>query len=150
LQIADWRLQIVERGKATARRRATLIRAGLCVGFVALVAAVLAVPGAGRRDRAAPARTVSDPVKIRELEDVVSKAQAKGLIRRLDADRHQVDVDPILWAYFDADTKRGFALSLAAYCDLKSSEQGRYVDVIDSRTGRKIASYGAAGFEIVP
>ena len=125
-----------------------VIRAGLCIGFVALVAAVLALPGAGRRDRAAPARTVSDPAKIRELEEIVSKAEAKGLIRRLDADRHQVDVDPILWTHFDAGTKRGFALSLAAYCDLKGSEQGRYVDVIDSRTGRIIASYGATGFEI--
>ena len=77
----------------------------------------------------------------------MSKAKAKGLIHRLDENGHQVDVDPILWMHFDADTQRGFALSLAAYCDLKGSSPGRYVDVIDSRTGRKIASYGATGFE---
>ena len=127
-----------------------MIRAGLCIGFVVLVAAALAVPGAGRRDRGAPARRVTDPEKIRQLEDVVSKAREKGLIRGLDVDRHRVEIDPVLWTHFDADTKRGFALSLAAYCDLKGSEQGRYVDVIDNRTGRKIAAYGAAGFETMP
>jgi hypothetical protein len=81
------------------------------------------------------------------LEDVVSKATAKGLIHRLDVNAHQVEVDPALWARFDADTQRGFALSLAAYCDVKGSSPGRYVDVLDTRTARKIASYGAAGFE---
>jgi hypothetical protein len=127
--------------------RATAIRVALCLGFLALVAAILAWPGAGGADRAAPARKVSDPARIQELEHVVSSATAKGLIHRLDADTHRVEVDPALWARFDADTQRGFALSLAAYCDLKGSSPGRYVDLIDSRTARKIASYGAAGFE---
>ena len=122
-------------------------RAAFCLGFLVLVAAVLAWPGAGGRDRAAPARRVSDPAEIRRLEDVVSNATAKKLIHRLDVNAHRVDVDPALWAHFDAGTQRGFALSLAAYCDLKGSAPGRYVDVIDSRTARKIASYGAAGFE---
>ncbi len=128
------------------RLRPIAIRVGAGVGFLVLVAVFLVSPGPRRLDRAAPARTDLDPVRVRELEDVVSNATAKGLIHRLDVNAHQVEVT-VLWNYFDADTKRGFALSLAAYCDLKGSDHGRYVDVIDSQTGRKIASYGAMGFE---
>jgi hypothetical protein len=128
--------------------RAIAISVGVSIGFLVLVAAFLAWPGARRQDRAAPARTDIDPVQARQLEDVVSKATAKGLIQRLDVNRHQVQVNPVLWGYFDAETKRGFAMSLAAYCDLNGSSHGRYLDVIDSQTGKKIASYGAMGFEV--
>ena len=128
--------------------RAIAISVGVSIGFLVLVAAFLALPGARRPDRAAQARTDIDPVKARQLEDVVSKATAKGLIQRLDVNVHQVQVNPVLWGYFDAETKRGFAMSLAAYCDLNGSSHGRYVDVIDSQTGKKIASYGATGFEV--
>ena len=127
---------------------AIAISVGVSIGFLVLVAAFLALPGARRLDRAAPARTDIDPVRVRQLEDVVSKATAKGLIHRLDVNGHQVQVNPVLWGYFDTETKRGFALSLAAYCDLNGSSHGRYVDVIDSQTGKKIASYGATGFEV--
>ena len=57
---------------------------------------------------------------------------------------HRVD-GPALWAHSDAGTQR-LRLSLAA-CTSEGSAPGRYVDIIDSRTARKIASYGAAGFE---
>jgi hypothetical protein len=130
--------------------RSIVISVGVSIGFLVLVAAFLVSPapswgpGAGRLDRAAPGRTDIDPVKVRQLEGVVSKAKAKGLIQRLDVNGHQVN--PVLWRYFDAETKRGFALSLAAYCDLNGSPHGRYLDVIDSQTGKKIASYGATGF----
>ena len=123
--------------------RATAVRLGFCLAFIGLVAVFLAYPGADRQDRAAPARRVIDPAEIRRLEGVVAKATTKGLIHRVDVNAHQVEVNPLLWAHFDSETKRGFALSLAAYCDLKGSAEGRYVEIIDSQTRVKLASYGA-------
>lgn len=82
------------------------------------------------------------------LTTYVEKSQALGLIHRVDVDSHSVQVDPTMWRYFDADAKKTFAISLAAYCDLTGQYHGRYVEVIDSQSGKRVAKYGPFGFSV--
>ena len=69
------------------------------------------------------------------------------MIYRVDATGHQVFVNLPAWRYFNIDAKKGFAISLAAYCDLNSSDHTRFVDVMNAENGQKLASYGAFGFK---
>lgn len=96
-------------------------------------------------------RSPSDPAndpKVQELNAFVEHARTAGLIHRLDANAHLVQVSPLAWAAFDADAKRGFAISLAAYCDLNSADRGRFVDIIDAQSGKKIAEYSGGRFSV--
>lgn len=123
------------------------------VGFIISIVAtaiILTVTGksagmASTQTRVSPA---TDPAKVKQLEDYVEKAQKAGLIHRLDANMHKVQVNPVAWAYFDADAKKGFAASLAAYCDMNSSYTGRWVDIIDGQSGKKLAAWGPLGFTV--
>jgi hypothetical protein len=83
-----------------------------------------------------------------DLEQAVKAALNAGAIRRVDTGRHEVQVNPLAWAGLDADGKKAFTVNLATYCAQHAHLPLHYVDVIDSQSGKKLAHYGAWGFEV--
>jgi hypothetical protein len=130
---------------ATAPRRSlgSRIGIGVLIGVLGLIGLSMLGSLIGH---ARPAAV--DPAQGQALSDFVEQATTAGLIHSLNANGHTVQVNPIAWAYFDADTKKHFAGMLASYCDLHSTYRGQFLDVVDAQSGKKIAEYGALGFTV--
>lgn len=87
-------------------------------------------------------RTSISPSQEAAVSDFVDRATKAGLIHKLDVSGHTVQVNPLAWAAFDVDGKKGFTRSLAVYCGVNDGNR-RYVSVIDANTGKTLAdSYG--------
>jgi hypothetical protein len=102
-------------------------------------------PGAGS---AAQTWTPADPALMKPVDDMVIESQSIGAIRRLNLDTHEVHVNPTAWATWDASDKQTFTATLALYCDQRGSTHGRYVDIIDDLTGRRLARYDDNGYTL--
>ncbi len=85
---------------------------------------------------------------MKAVDELVAESLDVGAIKRLDADAHQVRVNPVAWTTWDASAKQDFTATLAMYCDQHGSVHGRYVDVIDDETGKTVGRYGPSGFEV--
>jgi len=87
-----------------------------------------------------------------DAQEIVQQAIASGTIHRVDARAREVQVNPLIWATWNADAKRAFTITLASYCDIKNRGDGIglvFVDIIDSQTGKKLARLGVTGaFEV--
>jgi len=71
--------------------------------------------------------------------------------------RTKFQVDPLVWLVWDANAKKAFVETLAVYCQLHDGtshtlflgvDTARIVTVIDVQSGRKLAHYSPAGFEV--
>jgi len=106
-----------------------------------------------RSTTATPAQSVASPspaqsALAKQIEDAVEKSLSTGVIKRVNAAGHEVLVNPIAWAVWDADAKKAFTETLAKYCDLKQPSGALFVDVFDAQTGKKVAHYGPFGFQV--
>jgi hypothetical protein len=59
---------------------------------------------------------------------------------------NQAQIAPFVWQTFDADAKKGLTIALAAHC--KAQQSGDRITIIDSQSGRELASYGAFGYSV--
>lgn len=110
------------------------------VVFLAALAAACA--------RGDTAWTPADPAMMKPVDELVAESQDVGAIKSLDADAHVVRVNPVAWATWELSDKQTFTATLAIYCDQHGSVHGKYVDIIDDETGRKVGHYGPSGFEV--
>ena len=90
----------------------------------------------------------ADPAMMKPVDELVAESQDVGAIKHLDVDAHQVRVNPVAWATWEASDKQTFTATLAIYCDQRGSVHGKYVDIIDDETGKRVGHYGPSGFEI--
>ena len=79
---------------------------------------------------------------------MVAESQETGAIHRLDVEGHLVLINPVAWQTWEIDDRKTFTATLAMYCDQHGAAHGRYVDIIDDRSGKKLAHYGPAGAEL--
>lgn len=78
-------------------------------------------------------------------EKAVKALLKKGALHKIDPQRKKAWVDSLTWLMLDADHKEKLARLLAVYCLPLYPE----VDILDSRSGRKLASYGPIqGFKV--
>jgi hypothetical protein len=95
---------------------------------------------------------------VSEIDAGVQKFLQTGLIKRVDAGAHEVQVNPHLWGIWDADAKKAFTQTLAIFCEIHDGrthklslgvDSGQNVAVIDSESGKKLASYSPTdGFKV--
>jgi hypothetical protein len=105
-------------------------------------------PAAQSSPASVPTSKPTDAQLVKRIDDTVAESQQSGVIHRVDIDTHDVQVNPLVWALWDADTKKAFAVTVAIYCELHGRGHGQYVDVIDSQSAKKLAHYGPLGFEV--
>jgi hypothetical protein len=93
--------------------------------------------------------TPANPLLMKPIDEMVEESKSVGAIRRVDPDAHEVWVNPEAWALWDTSDRQTFTASLALYCDQRGKTHGRYVEIIDDRTGKPLARYGPGGFELI-
>ena len=125
------------------------------IGVVLSGALVAACAGGGEVSSSnppasAPAEvwTPANPAMMKAVDELVLESLDVGAIKSLDVDAHEVRVNPVAWTTWDAAAKQDFTATVAIYCDQHGSVHGRYVDVVDDATGKKVAHYGPSGLEI--
>lgn len=79
----------------------------------------------------------------REVEKAISELREVGIITRISFNNNEVQVNRLLWESIPLDAKKGVTLACAAY--MKAHGQSSWVDLVDNRTGRKLATHGAWG-----
>jgi len=79
----------------------------------------------------------------KQVSDVVNEGLRTGTIHSVDRGSATVQVNPLIWALWNADNKRAFAYVLKAYCGREE------ITIIDSQSGRELASIGVfSGFKV--
>ena len=91
---------------------------------------------------------VANPALMRGVEEMVAESRDIGAIDRLDLEAHTVHVKLQAWQTWEVDDRKTFTTMLALYCDQHSATRGRYVDVIDNRSGKTLARYRPSGVEL--
>ncbi len=84
----------------------------------------------------------------RYLEKYVQENIDSEFIRKLDAEYHEVFVNPTIWNVVEYDIKKHFTTNMALYCSYKSSLTGEWVEIKDAYSGKTIGKVGAFGFKV--
>jgi hypothetical protein len=83
------------------------------------------------------------------IEKNVASFQAARLVTKIEPNTHKAWVNPRKWYGIDAADKKAVAVNLAQYCAWIGERSIIAVDIYDSMSARKIASYHeGAGFKI--
>jgi len=83
-----------------------------------------------------------------QILDAVNSAVEIGFIKKLDSENHEVYVDLLIWNASNIETKENFTISMALYCSFNSSFEGKWVDIYDYQSGKKLAKYSIWGFKV--
>ena len=84
---------------------------------------------------------------MKPIEEMVAESLSIGAIHRIDVNSHTVYMNPAAWTTWESAERETFTTTMALYCDQHSTAHGRYVDVIDDNTGKKLAHYSPTGYE---
>ena len=76
----------------------------------------------------------------------VAELQSKGLIMAYDCQRHRAQVNLTTWYALDASQKATHTKLMALHCADRGA--GTFVSMIDARSGRELAQFGASGFSV--
>ena len=98
------------------------------------------------RDRVKKQKEARRAEQEKKLAPRIQSLRDTGFLTKFNIDLNQAWVEPSLWHALNYDTKQGIAATLAAYCDARGS-QG-YVNIIDNRSGKKLAKYSSWGFTV--
>lgn len=79
--------------------------------------------------------------RLKLLEDRVKGMMDGGVIHKVDFNNLEAQVNPAAWASVDADTKKTFTIVLAEYIQLKRNATSKSVSIVDSKSGKELASY---------
>jgi hypothetical protein len=96
-----------------------------------------------------------DPEQRTEAHDtaLIEKNMAivggMGVVRSIKPELHEVQVDPLVWASIDFESKKYVATTLAQFCGWKSGESD-WVELIDAMTGKLLAKCGSDGYQPGP
>ena len=84
----------------------------------------------------------------KEIAEYVLKNTESGTIQKIDVEFHKVYVNPLIWNLTNVEQKEHFTKMLALYCSFQSSYTGKYIDVFDYQSGKKLAKQGLLGFKV--
>jgi hypothetical protein len=72
-----------------------------------------------------------------------------GLILKINPQLNEVLVDVGVWRLLDYQTKERTGRSMAFYCGFEKGTNLNWVDIKDSKTGKKLAKYSESwGFKV--
>lgn len=108
---------------------------------VALVAGWLVACGSS-----APEQPLLSAENLATARTLVRTSEATGQLARWSCVGNEAFVNPLTWAAFDVDEKRGMAISLAAICEAENS--GRYINIFDHQSGQKLANFDGLRFTV--
>jgi hypothetical protein len=88
---------------------------------------------------AQPSQPLLSGVNLDKARELVRQSQDAGLINRYTCVGNEAYVNPVAWAAFNVDEKRGMAISLGAICEAEQS--GSRMTIYDYQSGRKLAYF---------
>jgi SH3 domain-containing protein len=95
-------------------------------------------------DKAPPPPPKFTKEQIAILESNVAWFQKNGVLRKYDHEMHEAYVEPAYWSAMSIDAKKGFAVTMAQYNEVKGGSGWIYVR--DYRSGKKLAKFGVWGW----
>lgn len=119
-----------------------LVIAGV-LGVLVVLSLLVTVSERSRPDRG---RSPEDTKRRAELAAFVQQTLAEGVVTKFSCTGNEAQVNPVAWAVFDADAKRGLTRSLARHCDDQSS--GDRITIIDAQSGRTLATFHGGRYTV--
>jgi len=88
--------------------------------------------------------TVPQPARLAQSQQLVSHANAQGVIYRYDCSSRRAYVNPTVWSgLFDIDAKTGLAGALATVCAADQRDGFLMIELYDQMSGRRLAKFDA-------
>lgn len=78
-----------------------------------------------------------------EVEKSITELKNAGFITSMNTNTNEVQINGMMWAAVSLNTKKGITLRCAQY--FKSHGQSSLAELVDNRSGRKLASHGTWG-----
>ena len=118
-----------------------------CVVVIGVIAVIigyilLAPPEKGTSVQKKPLFSVTEKANV---ITGVQKAQASGLIKKLDAQAGKAWIAELTWASIDSEVKENITRVLAAYCAIQKNTEYLSVDIMGWQSGKKLGSYTSLG-----
>jgi hypothetical protein len=133
---------------------------GCAIGVAALFGLLLLVliisvsrgPSPSSSTPSAPASSVDTPgtvevqgvrTSVAEVEKSIAELRSAGFITSINSNTNEIQVNAMMWAAVELNAKKGITLTCAQY--FKAHGQSPLAELVDNRSGRKLASYGTWG-----
>lgn len=85
--------------------------------------------------------------KITDVEERIAEMKQMGMITRISEANNEVQVNRVLWNAISLDAKKGVTLKCAQY--FKAKGRSGFAEIVDDRSGEKLASHSAwSGVEV--
>jgi hypothetical protein len=155
------KLRIYEEEKERARAKGKIEKEklakdtkGLSTGCAVIIAVVAVIIGyilltPPEKGSSAKKKPLFSATEKANVIAGTQKAQANGLIKKLDVRAGKAWIEDLTWASIDSEVKENMTRTLAAYCAIQKDTAYLSVEIMGWQSGKKLGSYTSfSGFKV--